>query len=113
MEHGMISNTAKPVPRIAVVRLTAVENAVPITASGRFNRLADLVRFVEAVVEQKQPSPTSFGHLLIDDPSGREPVLERQARQFRQRCLVWLAGPQFVERRGGEQRSEDRAVGGR
>jgi len=53
----MLADTAKPILRIAVVRLAAVENGMDATGARRFHRLDDFVRGLEVIVpEQYQPA---------------------------------------------------------
>src|SRR5436190_19859883 len=51
-EHRMLADAGVPIARVADVALVPVQDAVPIAAIGRADRLRDLVAFVEAALPE-------------------------------------------------------------
>src|SRR5205807_40604 len=63
----MPQTTPEPILRVPVVRLTAMQDRVPVAAFGRVEVLADGVRFVEEIVMKPEAGETCQGEVAITD----------------------------------------------
>lgn len=61
--NRVLADLAEPIFRVRPIGLAAMHDAVPITAGGRVNVLADRVRTVEKIEQQPQAAKAALGHV--------------------------------------------------
>ncbi len=89
-----------------------MHDAVPETARGVANFLADRVRLVQVVMQQPEAAVTSASHPVVDDLARGESLVQVQAGQGFGQLVVRLAGTQGGLVLVGQQLGQASRVGG-